>query len=53
MHRAPKVKAMKVNQKGRLLTGQTLDEYARAGQTVVVTLRADNGGTTTVPVTRR
>ena len=50
---AAKVKPTKVNQKGRLLTGQTLAEYARAGQTIVVTIRADNGGTTTVPVARR
>lgn len=48
-----KVKAAKVNQKGRLLTGQTLAEYARVGQTIEVTVRAADGGTTTIPVARR
>lgn len=48
-----KVKGTKVNQKGRLLTGQTLGEYARAGQTVEVTVRGANGGTTTTSALRR
>ena len=50
---AAKVKATKVNQKGLLLTGQSLADHARVGQTIVVTIRASDGGTTTIPVARK
>lgn len=48
-----KVKTAKVNQKGTLLTGQTLAQYARSGQSVAITIRNSAGGTTTVSVSRR
>jgi hypothetical protein len=51
---AAKVKGTtKVTQKGNLLTGQSLGAFARQGQSVSVTFRNADGGTTTVTATRQ